>query len=68
LGFETFFAWDSAFSEEVGIDIAGIPAEALVLSKPAPTALNRTWEKLLKDFARKARDESRAALTGAMKP
>src|SRR5687767_10323091 len=45
-----------------------MPAEAEVLSSPAPTALNRTREKRLNDFARNASDESRAALTGAMKP
>src|SRR5688572_554745 len=45
-----------------------MPAEADVFSNPAPTALNRTREKRLNDFAKNASDESSAAFTGAMKP
>ena len=51
-----------------GLATGGIPADALVLRSPAQTALNRTCESRLNDFARNASDESRAALAGAMYP
>ena len=44
----------------------GIPADADVFRSPGQTALKRTLEKEEKLLARKQRDDSRAALTGAM--
>ena len=46
--------------------VAGMPADALVLSRPAETALKRTSENRLNDLARYASDESSAAFAGAM--
>jgi hypothetical protein len=43
-----------------------MPAEALVLSGPDPTTLNRTSESALNDFARKRAEDSSAALIGPM--
>ena len=43
-----------------------MPAELCVFSRPGPTALNRTWESLLKLFARKQTELSSAAFTGAI--
>ena len=45
-----------------------MPAEAEVFNNPAATALKRTRENELKDLAKKANDESNAALIGAMNP
>ena len=43
-----------------------MPAEAEVFSSEGQTALKRTCEKRLNDFARNASEESKAALMGAM--
>ena len=45
-----------------------MPADAEVFNSPGATALKRIRENWLKDLAKKASDESRAALIGAMKP
>jgi hypothetical protein len=45
-----------------------MPADAEVFNRPGATALNRTRENELNDLAKKANEESRAALIGAMYP
>ena len=48
------------------VTLLRVPAEALVLSGPAPTTLKRTAESALNDLARKRDAESSAALIGPM--